>query len=115
MDALEKRVDRLEEGQMELSNRTTRNEEKISSIALRLSGQEANCLRIHDALDRRLEKYINNEVHELQQEIERVRLQKREALSRSDWAKIVVTFISTSGLVAIALIELYARYRFGVG
>ena len=107
MCGMEKRVDRLEEGHRVLSDRATRNEEKITSIMLRVSGQEANCLRVQEAIDRRLEKYINNEIHALTEKLEEVQAQKRQPLSNKDLIKLVGIIITVSGAIAVAIIYVF--------
>jgi len=107
MSGMEKRVVILEEEQKIQSVRTTRNEEKITSIVVQMSGQAVSCLRIHEALDKRLEKYINNEIHALTLKLEEVQAERRQSLSRKDVIKLVGIIITVSGAVAVAIIYVF--------
>lgn len=58
-----------------------------------------------NALNNRIERFITNEVHDLEEAIKDAKNTQRAPLSRQDWVKIITAVITVSGGIIVALIQ----------
>ena len=87
-------------------------EVKIEGISGRMDRFEDYCKETQDIyresfgdLNARIEKFLINEVHDLEIAIEDARNQQRQPLSSWDWTKIVIAIITVVGSIIIALAQ----------
>ena len=85
--------------------RITAVEVKIGKLEMDFSEHEALNRESFALFTKRLDRFINNEVHGLQAQINTVRKQNGVALTRTEWLKILASCIAVTGAIIVALIE----------
>ena len=86
--------------------------DRLTSVEVKVDNLEDN-LREHeqlnresfDAIGKRIDKFMNNEVHHLQAQIDTIKTHKGVPLTRTEWIKLLVTCIGVSGTIVVALIQ----------
>lgn len=87
----------------ELKQRVTAVEVKVGKLQEDLIEHEQLNRKDFDRLGKRIDRFINNEVHDLQIQINAIK--KHNGLTRADWVKILTTTIIVTGTVIVALIQ----------
>jgi len=96
----------------DLRERVRALEVKTDNIKVRMDKFEIFCKETQGIyresfadLNTRMEKFLNHEVHRLQDEIDEAKGLRREPMSRSDWVKLLGITIGVVGTVIVALIQ----------
>jgi len=87
-------------------------EVRVNGLNSRMDRFEGYCKETQEiyresfaSLNERLQKFLNNEVHDLQEAIASVKKIKRDPLSAADMVKIAIAVITVTGSVIIAAIQ----------
>ncbi len=87
----------------ELKQRVTAVEVKVDKIQEDFTEHEQLNRASFDKLGKRIDKFMNNEVHHLQLQIDAIK--KHNGMTRTDWVKILTATIVVTGTVIVALIQ----------
>jgi len=97
---------------IDLGQRVRAVEVRIEGINSRMDRFEDYCKETQDVyresfgdLNSRIEKFLTNEVHDLEIAIEDARNQQRQPLSSWDWTKIIIAIVTVVGSIIIALAQ----------
>lgn len=96
----------------EIGERVRAVEVKVDGLGERMDRFEDYCKETQAVyresfadLNARMEKFLTNEIHDLESAIQDAKDTKRESLSNWDWTKILIAIVTVVGSIVIALAQ----------
>jgi hypothetical protein len=96
---ISERVTRNEERIKTLFTKSNKNEGDIDTIKEAMAACQIRQIQAIESIEGKILSWQNHEKHQLERKIEDAKNVNREPLSRSDWVKILIAIISVSGTI----------------